>query len=226
MCWNSIQWHFHSCFFLLWVIFKKLVFILRTFRNFPLNPMLKFHSNGLWCGSLFIYWAEHSRSFCNLNIHILQFWEILFKQSFDNFLPLPLWILTRCSHFPVPPPVPVCSISLWLQGLVLDPFLCLHLPQQWSSPDLTNNFLRFPLGTYFPQSFYIPRCPVVHGSLGTGLGTWLCLCDTLLYSRMVLGTYKDVLGAQMWVKESKEFQLPSEQLKEIQININSCVLLK
>lgn len=135
-------------------------------------------------------------------------------------------ILTRCFHFPVPLLVPVCFISLWLQGLVLDPFLCLHLPQQRSSPDLTNNFLRFPLGTYFPQSFYIPRCPVVHGSLGTCLGTWLCLCDTLFYSRMVLGTYKDVLGAQMWVKESKEFQLPSEQLKEIQININSCVLLK
>ena len=77
--------------FLLWVIFKKLVFILRTFRNFPLNPMLKFHSNGLWCGSLFIYWAGHSQSFCNLNIHILQFWEIFFKQSFDNFLLLPLW---------------------------------------------------------------------------------------------------------------------------------------
>ena len=156
--------------FLLWVIFKKLVFILRTFRNFPLNPMLKFHSNGLWCGSLFIYWAGHSQSFCNLNIHILQFWEIFFSHLIISFYSH-YEILTRCFHFPVPLLVPVCFISLWLQGLVLDPFLCLHLPQQRSSPDLTNNFLRFPLGTYFPQSFYIPRCPVVHGSLGTCLGT-------------------------------------------------------
>lgn len=65
--------------FLLWVIFKELVFTLRTFRNFSLNPMLTFHSNGLWCGSLFIHWAGHSQSFCNLNIHILQFWDIVFK---------------------------------------------------------------------------------------------------------------------------------------------------
>lgn len=43
---------------------------------------------------------------------------------------------------------------------------------------------------------------------------------------MVSGTQEAVLGAQMWVKETEEFQSPSEQLKEIQINVNSCVLLK
>ena len=32
--------------------------------------------------------------------------------------------------------------------------------------------------------------------------TWPCICDALLYSRMVLGIYEAVLGVQIWVKES------------------------
>lgn len=194
-CWNIIQRHFHSC-FLLWVIFKKLVFPLRTFRNFSLNPMLKFHSSGLWCGALFIHWAGHSQSFCNPNIQILQLWDSVFKKSSDRFLLLPCWapseaVTSQCL-------LGSCMFHLLVApGLVLDPLLCLHSPQQWSFPDLINSFLRLPLGTHFPQSFYIPRHSVVHGSLGTCLGTWLCSCDTLLYSRMVSGTYGAVLGVDM-----------------------------
>lgn len=76
--WLQILCMWHSFFF--WEILWELLFG---------SSILKFHHYVIWRESVFIYCARHSVDSCDLEIHILEFWEIFLKYlliSFHGFL--------------------------------------------------------------------------------------------------------------------------------------------